>query len=33
LDVTPQSLHQRTPFFVGSRGLVARAEEYIKKDG
>jgi fructose-1,6-bisphosphatase I len=31
LDVTPQSLHQRTPFFVGSRGLVERAEEFIRK--
>jgi len=33
LDVTPESLHQRTPFFMGSRGLVERAEEFIKKDG
>jgi fructose-1,6-bisphosphatase I len=33
LDVTPQSLHQRTPFFVGSRGLVERAEEFLRKYG
>jgi fructose-1,6-bisphosphatase I len=31
LDIPPQTLHQRTPFFVGSRGLVERAQEFIKK--
>ena len=31
LDISPQTLHQRTPFFVGSRGLVERAEEFIRK--
>ena len=29
LDIAPQTLHQRTPFFVGNRGLVERAEEFI----
>ena len=29
LDIAPQTLHQRTPFFVGDRGLVERAEEFI----
>jgi len=33
LDLPPQSLHQRTPFFVGSRDLVERAETYIQKYG
>jgi fructose-1,6-bisphosphatase I len=31
LDIPPQTLHQRTPFFVGSRGLVERAEQFIRK--
>jgi len=31
LDVPPQTLHQRTPFFVGNRGLVQKAEEFIRK--
>jgi fructose-1,6-bisphosphatase I len=29
LDVQPESLHQRTPLFVGNRELVERAEEFI----
>jgi fructose-1,6-bisphosphatase I len=33
LDVRPQTLHQRTPFFVGSRDLVEKAEEFIQKLG
>jgi len=33
LDISPQSLHQRTPFFVGSRDLVERVEAYIQKLG
>lgn len=28
LDIEPESLHQRTPLFIGDRGLVAKAEEY-----
>jgi fructose-1,6-bisphosphatase I len=33
LDIQPQTLHQRTPFFVGSRELVEKAEEYILEYG
>jgi fructose-1,6-bisphosphatase I len=33
LDIEPTDLHQRTPFFVGNKDLVARAEEYLKKYG
>jgi len=31
LDIPPQTLHQRTPFFVGNRALVERAEEFMRK--
>jgi fructose-1,6-bisphosphatase I len=31
LDITPQSLHQRTPFFVGNRELVEQAEQFLRK--
>jgi fructose-1,6-bisphosphatase len=31
LDVKPEALHQRTPVFVGSRDVVLKAEEFIKK--
>jgi len=31
LDVTPTALHQRTPVFVGSREVVEKAEEFIRK--
>jgi fructose-1,6-bisphosphatase I len=31
LDVTPASLHQRTPVFVGNRDLVEQAEAFIAK--
>lgn len=30
LDITPQSLHERTPVFIGSRSLVEKAEEFIR---
>ncbi|HTX93039.1 MAG TPA: class 1 fructose-bisphosphatase [Anaerolineales bacterium] len=30
LDIQPEALHQRTPFFVGSRELVEKAEEFIR---
>ena len=33
LDIAPEALHQRTPFFVGSRRLVERGEEFLKNDG
>ncbi len=29
LDVEPRKLHQRTPLFIGDRGLVQKAEEFI----
>ncbi len=31
LDIQPESLHQRTPLFIGSREIVKKAEEFIKK--
>jgi fructose-1,6-bisphosphatase I len=31
LDIRPESLHQRTPVFIGSRALVEKAEEFIGK--
>jgi fructose-1,6-bisphosphatase I len=31
LDVQPESLHQRTPLFVGNRELVEQAEEFISR--
>lgn len=34
LDVQPESLHQRTPLFVGNRDLVEQVEEFIfRHDG
>jgi fructose-1,6-bisphosphatase I len=31
LDVTPKSLHERTPVYVGNRDVVMKAEEFISK--
>jgi fructose-1,6-bisphosphatase I len=31
LDVVPQTLHQRTPLFVGNRPLVEKAEDLIRE--
>jgi len=31
LDIQPESLHQRTPLFTGTRELVEKAEEFIRK--
>ncbi len=31
LDIQPESLHQRTPFYVGSKELVERVEELIRE--
>jgi fructose-1,6-bisphosphatase I len=31
LDIQPSSLHQRTPLFIGNRGLVEKAEEFIRQ--
>ena len=33
LDIKPTSLHQRTPFFVGNRDLVKKAEAFVKRYG
>lgn len=30
LDVQPESLHQRTPLFIGNQELVEKAEEFIR---
>jgi fructose-1,6-bisphosphatase I len=30
LDIQPETIHQRTPVFVGSRSLVEKAEEFIR---
>ena len=30
LDIKPDSFHQRTPFFVGSKNMVTKAEEFLK---
>ncbi len=29
LDIRPETLHQRTPLFIGSRALVEKAEEFL----
>ena len=31
LEVEPQSLHQRSPFYVGSKNMVEKAESFLKK--
>lgn len=31
LDIQPHSLHQRVPLFIGSRDLVEKAEDYIRR--
>jgi fructose-1,6-bisphosphatase I len=31
LELQPTSLHQRTPLFIGNRGLVEKAEEFIRE--
>jgi len=31
LDLQPASLHQRTPFFIGSANMVAQAEDFMLK--
>ena len=33
LDIMPDTLHQRTPLFVGNTHLVQLVEEYIRKYG
>lgn len=31
LDIHPESLHQRTPLFIGNRELVEKAEDFLKR--
>jgi fructose-1,6-bisphosphatase I len=33
LDIQPEHIHQRTPFFAGSKDLVEKAAEFIKSEG
>jgi fructose-1,6-bisphosphatase I len=33
LDIMPTDLHQRTPLYVGEKGLVDLAQEYLSRDG
>jgi fructose-1,6-bisphosphatase I len=32
LDIEPTDLHQRTPFFIGNRSLVQKAESFIQQE-
>lgn len=32
LDIQPESLHQRTPLFIGNRDLVEQAEKFIREN-
>ncbi len=32
LDIQPETLHQRTPFFCGSKKMVEKAEEFMSKE-
>ena len=29
LDIQPTSLHERTPFFIGSKGMMEELESYL----
>jgi fructose-1,6-bisphosphatase len=33
MDITPTELHQRIPFFCGSKNMVEKAEEFMAKYG
>ena len=33
MDIVPGTLHDRTPLFIGSRGLVEKADEFIRRHG
>ncbi|GAA0872941.1 class 1 fructose-bisphosphatase [Gangjinia marincola] len=33
LDIQPTELHQRVPFFCGSKKMVEKAEEFMQKEG
>ena len=32
LDIQPAKLHERSPFFVGSRKMVEKVHEFIEKN-
>lgn len=32
LDIVPESIHQRTPLFIGNRSLVERVEYFLEKE-
>ena len=32
LDIQPTKLHERSPFFVGSRKMVEKVHEFIEKN-
>ncbi len=32
MDIEPEHLHQRVPFYIGDRGLVERAEQYLREE-
>ncbi len=31
MDINPTELHQRVPFYVGSKKMVEKAEEFMEK--
>jgi fructose-1,6-bisphosphatase I len=33
MDVDPTELHQRVPFICGSKNMVAKVEEFMRKFG
>lgn len=33
LDINPESLHERTPLFIGNRELVEKAEDFLRRYG
>ncbi len=33
MEIKPEILHQRVPFYVGSKNMVSKAEEFMKKFG
>ena len=32
LEIVPDSIHQRTPLFIGNRSLVERVEQYKREE-
>ncbi len=33
MEIQPTELHQRVPFFVGSKNMVEKAEEFMREYG